>query len=53
VLNSIVYFDEEDTRIENEDTIVANLKTMEANSDKLFDALNNMLVQYKGNEQKI
>ena len=52
VLNSIVYFDEEDTRIKNEDTIVANLETMEANSDKLFDALNNMLVQYKGNDRK-
>jgi len=52
VLNSIAYFDKEDTRIKNEDTIVSNLNTMEANSDKLFNALNDMLLQYKGSNQK-
>ncbi|MCK9492189.1 MAG: nitrate- and nitrite sensing domain-containing protein [Sulfurimonas sp.] len=52
VLNSIIFFDEEDTRIENQETIVKNLETMEANSDRLFDALNDMLAQYKGNNQK-
>ncbi len=51
VLKSIVFFDEKDIRIENEDEIVNNLKTMEINSDKLFDSLNDMLAQYKGNKK--
>lgn len=47
VHNCIIYFKNDDTRIENEDKIIENLKTMEANSDKLFVLLNNMLIQYK------
>ncbi|EDZ62291.1 methyl-accepting chemotaxis protein, nitrate/nitrite sensing [Sulfurimonas gotlandica GD1] len=46
VHNCIVYFENEDKRIENEGHIVQNLKTMEENSDKLFVLLNEMLVQY-------
>ncbi|EQB38762.1 hypothetical protein M947_08670 [Sulfurimonas hongkongensis] len=52
VLNSIAFFDKEDTRIQNEDTIVNNLKTMEANSDKLFNALNDMLTQIQKEQPK-
>ncbi|NOR57604.1 MAG: chemotaxis protein [Sulfurimonas sp.] len=46
VHNCIVYFKDEDTRIEHEEIIVENLKTMEENSDKLFVLLNEMLIQY-------
>lgn len=46
VHNCIVYFENDDVRIENEEHIVQNLKTMEENSDKLFVLLNEMLVQY-------
>jgi len=46
VINSIVFFENEDNRIENEEQIVKNLETMEANSDKLFNSLNEMLLQY-------
>ncbi|MDA3907605.1 MAG: nitrate- and nitrite sensing domain-containing protein [Sulfurimonas sp.] len=47
VHNCIVYYKTEDTRIENEENIVENLRTMEANSDKLFVLLNDMLMQYQ------
>ncbi|MCW8838646.1 MAG: nitrate- and nitrite sensing domain-containing protein [Thiovulaceae bacterium] len=46
VRSTIVFFENEDKRIENEDKIVGNLKTMEENSDKLFVCLNDMLLQY-------
>ena len=46
VHNCIIYFKDADTRIENEDIIVENLRTMEENSDKLFVLLNQMLMQY-------
>ncbi|ADN10121.1 methyl-accepting chemotaxis protein [Sulfurimonas autotrophica] len=42
----IVFYENEDLRIKNEDTIVQNLKVMEANSDKLFLLLNQMLLEY-------
>ncbi|WP_372999048.1 nitrate- and nitrite sensing domain-containing protein [Sulfurimonas sp.] len=47
VHNCIIYFKDEDSRIENEDNILDNLRTMEANSDKLFVLLNEMLNQYQ------
>ena len=47
VHDSVVFYEKEDTRIENEDIIVQNLKTMEENSDQLFILLNEMLVEYK------
>jgi methyl-accepting chemotaxis protein len=46
VRNTIVFFENEDVRIKNEDQIVKNLQTMEINSDKLFVCLNEMLLQY-------
>ncbi len=45
VLNSINFFKNEDRRIENEETIIENLKAMEANSDELFIILNDMLIE--------
>jgi methyl-accepting chemotaxis protein len=50
VRNTIVFFENEDKRIQNEKQIVENLKTMEANSDKLFIYLNEMLLQYHNNK---
>jgi len=47
VHNCIIHYENEDNRVENEDVILENLKKMEANSDKLFILLNEMLVQYK------
>ena len=42
----IAYFENEDTRIENEEQIIENLQIMEKNSNQLFTHLNNMLIQY-------
>ncbi len=50
VKNSTEFFKYEDLRLENEDKIVQNLKTMEQNSDKLFTLLNDMLDEYKNNQ---
>ena len=46
VNNSIIYFKDEDMRIENEEKIIENLKNMELNSDQLFILLNQMLEEY-------
>ena len=42
----IIFFKEKDRRIENEEKIVQNLKTMEDSSEKLFTLLNKMLLEY-------
>ncbi|MEA3331782.1 MAG: tetratricopeptide repeat protein [Campylobacterota bacterium] len=43
VLNNNTFFQDRDTRVENEEKIINNLKVMESNSDKLFILLNDML----------
>jgi len=47
VRNSIEFFKYEDLRLDNEDKILQNLKTMENSSDILFSLLNDMLDEYK------
>ncbi len=46
VINSINYFKSEDTRLENEEKIIHNMKSMEENSGQLFVLLNDMLGEY-------
>jgi methyl-accepting chemotaxis protein len=46
VIDSLNYIKNGDTRIQNEDKIIQNLKTMEENSAKLFSILNEMIVEY-------
>jgi len=50
--NSIEFFKYEDLRLENEDKIINNLKSMENNSDKLFVLLNEMLEECEHQESK-
>ena len=49
VINSVEFFKHDDLRLQNEDKIVQNLKTMEESSDKLFVLLNAMLDEYTNN----
>jgi len=44
---NLQYFQTKDTRLENENQIIKNLKEMEENSDKLFVSLNKMLSEHK------
>jgi len=44
---NLVYFKNNDTRLENEDIIVKNFEIMEDNSIVLFQALNDMLIEHK------
>ncbi|MEA1891081.1 MAG: tetratricopeptide repeat protein [Campylobacterota bacterium] len=43
--DSYVYFEKDDVRIENEEQIVQNFKTMEKASLDLFEKLNNMIIE--------
>ena len=49
VRGSIEFFKRDDLRLENEDKIIENLRTMEDSSNKLFILLNEMLDEYKNN----
>ncbi len=46
-IDCLQYFYNGDKRLENKDKIISNLKDMEKNSEKLFDLLNEMIIEAK------